>query len=243
MAATNSPIKNRVVYTERAKSNIVETADPYTKSVHFVARDDSGSKENDGVIYDLNDRSHVLQRLNDKFGHIGLINKSQLGAVCEWLEYPLCSFELEDAQMTLAYDKNGNIPIESVVDWFLNLEKFGLAKATSSNFQAASFAPRTKGIKDDPVHLQNYMSLLKSKCTEMDGDISNLEVLKSLTMNQLDELKEKLNLTFTRSYDLYNDVESIDAVLKQHGKDFDVIVGGTKGLTNVLKGFLGSSKN
>ena len=164
MAAKNSPIKNRVVYTERAKSNIVETADPYTKSVHFVARDDSGSKGNDIAVYDMNNRSHVLQRLNDKFGHISLIHKSQFGVVCEWLEYPLCSFELKDAQMALAYDKNGNIPIESVVEWFLNLEKFGLAKVAASSFPLAPLVPPTENINDDPVRLQNYMSLLKSKC-------------------------------------------------------------------------------
>ena len=242
MAATNSPIKNRVVYTQRAKSNIVETADPYTKSVHFVAQDE-GSKGNDSAVYDMNNRSHILQRLNNKFGHIGLIHKSEFGAVCEWLEYPLCSFELKDAQMALAYDKNGNIPIESVVEWFLNLEKFGLAKVAASSFPSAPLVPPTENINDDPVRLQNYMSLLKSKCTEMDGEISNLEVLKTLTMNQLDELKEKLNLTFTRSYELYNDIEDVDSVLKQHGKDFDVIVGGTKGLTQVLKGFLGNPNN
>ena len=109
----------------------------------------------------------------------------------------------------LAYDKNGNIPIESVVEWFLNLDKFGLAKVAASSFPSASLVScQQKNIKDDPVHLQNYMSLLWVYGTV--GEISNLEVLKTLTIDQLKELKEK---SFTRSYELYNDIEGIDGYM------------------------------
>ena len=54
----------------------------------------------------------------------------------------------------------------------------------------------------------------------------------------MEELKEKLNQSFIKSYELYDEIEEIDQILKKNEKDFGVIVGGTKGLTNVLKGFL-----
>ena len=72
----------------------------------------------------------------------------------------------------------------------------------------------------------------------MDGDIAHLELLKKLSFHQMEELKEKLNQSFIKSYELYDEIEEIDQILKKNEKDFGVIVGGTKGLTNVLKGFL-----
>ena len=242
METINSPIKNRVLYTKKTSETIVETADPYTKTIHLLATPKNNNNNiNRQNKYDINNRMHVKERLMDKFLLTGLIHWKDLNTVCEWLEYPLCSFELNDAMKTLSFDKNGNVPLESVVEWFLNLEKLTVANivdGSNDNNSIIPPPPLSNSKNGDPVQLQNYIHELQSSCTAMDGDIAHLELLKKLSFHQMEELKEKLNQSFIKSYELYDEIEEIDQILKKNEKDFGVIVGGTKGLTNVLKGFL-----
>ena len=137
--------------------------------------------------------------------------------------------------------ETADVPLESVVEWFLNLEKLTVANivdGSNDNNSIIPPPPLSNSKNGDPVQLQNYIHELQSSCTAMDGDIAHLELLKKLSFHQMEELKEKLNQSFIKSYELYDEIEEIDQILKKNEKDFGVIVGGTKGLTNVLKGFL-----
>eukprot|EP00943_MAST-04B_sp_MAST-4B-sp1_P000157 g157.t1 len=213
-SATTSPIKNRLLYTNKTSENIVETADPYTKTVRLVALPENNEHTDaNSVKYNINNRMHVMKRLNDQFSCTGLVNCNDLNTVCEWLEYPLCSFELKDAIKLLNFDKNGNVPVESVAEWFLNLEKLDTSKIVGDHNDLPPKIPNN--MNDDPVQLQNYMHELQSSRAAMDGEIAHLELVKELSFHQIEELKEKLNQSFNKSYDLYDEIEKIDTILKK----------------------------
>lgn len=234
-SANTSPIKNRLLYTNKTSENIKETADPLTKTVRLLASPEN-NKHATRVKYNINNRMHVMKRLMDQFSCTGLINWTDLSTVCEWLEYPLCSFELNDAIKLLNFDKNGNVPVESVVEWFLNLEKLDMSKIIEDHNDVPPKRPNA--MNGDPLQLQTYMNELKSSRAAMDGEIAHLELVQKISYQQIEELKEKLNQSFNKSYDLYDEIGKIDTILNKNEKNFGVIVGGTKGLTSVLKQFL-----
>ena len=188
----------------------------------------------DGYEYSINSEQSVLKRLTEKYGK-GL-KIDELPSVCEYLGYPLCSFEIDDAKRVLTTDANGVIACKTVAAWFSNIDK---AYDISNESGCGAISEQHKALhSSDPTKLHHFIRELHSMRTQIDGEIGKLQLMQTATSNQLETGIDKLDSIFESGYDLYDDLKKIDKILEDNKSGLNNIILGTSGLTKILEVFL-----
>ena len=183
----------------------------------------------------MNNKQSVMKRLTEKYGESFKID--ELPSVCEYLGYPLCSFEIDDARRVLTTDANGMIACTTVAEWFCNIDK---AFDMSSNASCGVISEQYKALhSSDPTKLHHFIRELHSLRTQIDGEIGKLQLMETATSDQLETGIDKLDSIFESEYDLYDDLKKIDKILEDNNSGLNNIILGTSGrLTKILEVFL-----
>ena len=195
-----------------------------------TVRDDSRAT----IVYSMNDQQAVLARLNEKYGDDFKV--AELPSVCDFLGYPLCSFEINDARRILRPKANGKIMCVAAASWFSNIDK---AFSEVTDFAQGVVGEHHRVMHPtDPAKLHHFIRELHSMRTQIDGEIGKLKLMEEVTSNQLGKGIDELDSIFENGYDLYEDLKNIDKILESNNDGLNKIILGTSGLTKILEGFL-----